>query len=142
MKLAPTGLRRYTRKQERHDRDAARAECDRLRGRIVARDERIGELEEQNAQLIANAVDVSVERKLRVEAETKAAELGRALTACQSELANLRAITPAAAERDTSAMEDQATDPLGIPVRTMRALDPNSPDYELPWTRISSPQAA
>lgn len=142
MKLAPTGLRRYTRKQERHDRDAARAACGRLRDRITARDERIGELEERIAQLGADGVDVSVERKLRVEAETKAAGLGRALTACQSELANLRAISPAAAERDTSAMEDQATDPLGIPVRTLRALDPNSPDYELPWTRVSSPQAA
>ncbi|WP_406325864.1 hypothetical protein OG784_13035 [Streptomyces sp. NBC_01617] len=142
MKLAPTGLRRYTRKQERHDRDAARAESNRLNSVVANRDTRIGKLEEQNAQLIANAVDVSVERKLRAEAETKAAELGRALTACQSELANLRAITPVPAERDTRAMEDQATDPLGIPVRSLRALDPNSPDYELPWTRISSPQAA
>ncbi|MGW1492613.1 hypothetical protein [Streptomyces sp. NPDC002402] len=32
--LTGTGIRRYTRKHLRHDRDAARAECRQLRGRL------------------------------------------------------------------------------------------------------------
>ncbi|MFD4569342.1 hypothetical protein ACFWOX_33895 [Streptomyces sp. NPDC058467] len=123
--LAPTGLRRYTRRHLRHDRDAARAEVLRLEGIIRdldaaahRRDGRIHELE-------ADAVDVSVERQLRLLAEEKADEFEALYLALKSRVDNEHAITVPPMRRDLDEEDEQRTEPVGIDVRTLReALNP------------------
>lgn len=124
--LAGTGLRRYTRAHCRHDRDAARHEVLRLEAEIRdlenaarRRDSRIHELE-------ADAVDVSVERQLRLLAEDKADDLERRFLALKSRMDNEQAITVPRMHRDIEA-EEQPTEPAGIDVRTLReALNPHA----------------
>jgi hypothetical protein len=117
--LAGTGLRRYTRAQCRHDRDAARAEVLRLEAAIrrlenaaLRRNERIHELE-------ADAVDVSVERQLRLLAEEKADDNERRFLALKSRVDNEHAVTVPPMRRDVDP-DEQATEQSGIGVRTLR----------------------
>jgi hypothetical protein len=124
--LAGTGIRRYTRRHLVHDRDAARAEVLRLEGVIRdldaaarRRDGRIHELE-------ANAVDVSVERQLRLLAEEKADDSEARYLALKARLDNENAITVPRMRRDVDP-DEQATEPGGIDVRTLReALNPSA----------------
>ena len=106
--LAGTGLRRYTRRHLRHDRDAA----------ARRRDERIHELE-------ADAVDVSVERQLRLLAEEKAEEIEGLYLALKARVDNEHAITVPRMHRPLDEEDEQRTEPCGIDVRTLReALNP------------------
>jgi hypothetical protein len=124
--LAGTGLRRYTRARCRHDRDAARAEILRLEGVIAGLDTTVIEQKERIAQLEADAVDVSVERQLRLLAEDKADETERRYLALKSRVDNGQAITVPPMHRDVDDGE-QPTEPAGINVRTLReALNPSA----------------
>lgn len=114
-----TGLHRYTRAQERHDRDAARAEVLRLEGVIRILDAKAIERDERISQLEADAVDVSVERQLRAEAERKVEALTARLRIFESHEANEFAITLPPMHRDIDA-DDVPTNPAGIDVRTLR----------------------
>lgn len=117
--LVGTGLRRYTRVHCRHDRDAARAEVlhleaeiRRLENAALRRNERIHELK-------ADAVDVSVERQLRLLAEEKADDNERRFLALKSRVDNEHAVTVPPMRRDVDP-DEQATEPSGIGVRTLR----------------------
>ncbi|MFD9192939.1 hypothetical protein ACFWCA_32595 [Streptomyces phaeochromogenes] len=122
--LKATGLHRYTRKHLVHDRDAARAEVLRLEGVIRGLDTTVSERDERISQLEADAVDVSVERKLRTGAEEWASELHTELCQLRAREANANAITLPRAHRDIDA-DETATEPGGIDVRSLRdALNP------------------
>lgn len=121
-----TGLRRYTRAHLKHDRDAARAEVLRLEGVIRERDTAVHQRDERIAQLEADAVDVSVERKLRAAAEERAEDLEQQLLALQARTANENAVTVPPMVRPVDP-DEQPTEPRGIDVRTLReALDPSA----------------
>ncbi|MGA5330986.1 hypothetical protein ACPCJT_20375 [Streptomyces griseoincarnatus] len=122
--LAPgTGLRRYTRTHLKHDRDAARAEVLRLEGVIRGLDATVIEQGERIAQLEADAVDVSVERKLREAAEERADNLEQQILALKARTANETAVTVPPWQRPVDP-DEQPTEPHGIDVRTLReALD-------------------
>lgn len=116
-----TGLRRYTRKHLRHDRDAARAEVLRLEGVINGLDWLVFERGERIDQLEADAVDVSVERQLRRLAEEKADDYERRYFALKARVDNEHAITvPPASPDPDPAPDDEHTAPNGIGVRTLR----------------------
>ncbi|MER6821624.1 hypothetical protein ABT316_19200 [Streptomyces cellulosae] len=118
-----TGLRRYTRAHLKHDRDAARAEVLRLEGVIRECDTAVHQRDERIAQLEADAVDLSVERKLRLEAEERAEELQQKLLALQARTANENAVTVPPMVRPVDP-DEQPTEPHGVDVRTLReALD-------------------
>lgn len=122
--LAGTGLRRYTRAQCRHDRDAAREEILRLEGVIRGLDTTAAELRERIEQLDADAVDLSVERQLRGRAEEKADECERRWLALKARADNEHAITVPPAHRPVDT-DEQPTEPRGVDVRTLReALNP------------------
>ncbi|MEU6661208.1 hypothetical protein [Streptomyces sp. NPDC046821] len=118
--LAATGLHRYTRQQLAHDRDAARAEVLRLDGVIRGLDQKVIALGNENEQLRADAVDVSVERQLRQAAEDKASQLEEQLRALKAADANRNRITVPPVPRDIDS-DDKATVPAGVNVRTLRA---------------------
>jgi len=117
--LAGTGLRRYTRAHCRHDRDAARAEVLRLEGVIADLDKAAHRRDERIHQLEADAVDVSVERKLRQEAERKLEAVTARLRVFEARDANDFAISLPPAHRDIDP-DDQPTHPQGLDVRTLR----------------------
>lgn len=122
--LRPTGLRRYTRKHLVHDRDAARAEVLRLEGVIRGLDATVIEQGEHIVQLTADAVDVGVERRLREAAVQRAIEAETKVLAYKAASDNANAITLPPMHRDIDD-DEQATDPVGINVRTLRdALNP------------------
>jgi hypothetical protein len=87
-RLTGSGMHRYTRRQLRHDLAAARAECLRLDRIILDQDNRIATLEENNAQLKADHVDVGVERQLREQAEERAQELAARLVPYEAKRQN------------------------------------------------------
>ncbi|MFE6903834.1 hypothetical protein ACFVFJ_44635 [Streptomyces sp. NPDC057717] len=118
--IVATGLHRYTRAQLRHDRDAARAECRRLDGVIRGLDVTVIEQGEEIARLKADAVDVSVERQLRVAAEAKARGIEEQLRAVQAAADNANSVTVPAGRRDIDP-DDMPTEPAGIHVGTLRA---------------------
>ncbi|MEV7394903.1 hypothetical protein [Streptomyces sp. NPDC091215] len=117
--LAPTGLRRYTRARCRHDRDAARAEVLRLEGVIRGLDTTVIEQGERIAQLEADAVDVSVERQLRLLADERAEEFEQKFLALKARVDNANAITVPPMRRPVDE-DDTPTEPAGIEVRTLR----------------------
>ncbi|MFL5910509.1 MAG: hypothetical protein ACJ768_08100 [Gaiellaceae bacterium] len=124
--LASTGLHRYSRTQCRHDRDAARAEVLRLEAVIRKQDAAARRRDERIHQLEADAVDVSVERQLRLLAEEKADDNERRYLALKARTDNEQAITVPPMRRDVEP-EEQATEPAGIDVRTLReALNPTA----------------
>lgn len=125
--LTGTGIRRYTRRHLRHDRDAARAEVLRLEGVIRELDAAALRRNERIHQLEADAVDVSVERQLRLLAEEKADEIEARYLALKSRVDNEHAITVPPMHRDLDAEDEQRTEPGGIDVRTLReALNPSA----------------
>jgi hypothetical protein len=127
LSLAGTGLRRYTRRHLRHDRDAARAEVLRLEGDIRELDAAAHRRDEQIHQLEADAVDVSVERQLRLLAEEKADEFEGRYLALKARVDNEHAITVPPMHRDLDEEDEQRTEPAGIDVRTLReALNPSA----------------
>ena len=117
--FAGTGLRRYTRKHLVHDRDAARAEVLRLEDVIRGLDATVIEQGEQIAQLQADAVDVSVERKLRKGAEKWANELFIEVSELRARDANEHAITLPPMHRPVDD-DETATHPGGIDVLALR----------------------
>lgn len=124
--LAGTGIRRYTRRHLVHDRDAARAEVLRLEGVIRELEGTARRSNERIHQLEADAVDVSVERQLRLLAEEKAEEVEARYLALKARLDNEHAITVPRMRRDIDP-DQQATEPGGIDVRTLReALNPHA----------------
>ncbi|MCM1974598.1 hypothetical protein [Streptomyces sp. G1] len=114
-----TGLRRYTRKHLVHDRDAARAEVLRLEGEIRGKDRALIERDERISQLEADAVDVSVERKLREQAEARADDYESRYLALKARVDNEHAITVPPMRRDVDP-DEEPTEPAGIDVRTLR----------------------
>lgn len=121
-----TGLRRYTRAHLVHDRDAARAEVLRLEGELRAADGAVRERDQLIARLKADAVDVSVERQLRLAAEKTTEALTARLRVFEARDANATAISVPPAHRDVDP-DDQPTHPTGIDVRTLReALNPSA----------------
>lgn len=126
--LAGTGLRRYTRRQCRHDRDAARAEVLRLEREIAGLEIAARRRDERIHQLEADAVDVSVERHQRQLAQEKADDYERRYFALKARVDNEHAITLPPAHRDPDPEpEDTHTAPNGIGVRTLReALNPHA----------------
>jgi hypothetical protein len=125
--LAGTGLRRYTRAHCRHDRDAARAEVLRLEGVIAELDKAAHRRDERIRQLEADAVDVSVERQLRLLAEEKAEDNEARYLALKARVDNEHAITLPPMHRDLDEEDEQRTEPAGIDVRTLReALNPSA----------------
>lgn len=126
LSLAGTGLHRYTRARCRHDRDAARAEVLRLEGVIRGLDTAAAEQGARIAQLEADAVDVSVERQLRLLAEEKADDFEQRFLALKSRVDNEHAITVPPMRRPVDD-DEQPTEPAGIDVRTLReALNPHA----------------
>jgi hypothetical protein len=93
-----TGLRRYTRAHLRHDRDAAREEVKRLRACL-----------QQTACQLGTAVVETQHEWAR--AERLQGDLNRALAA---NAAYANAVSTKVGDRDTTALEDQATEPRGI----------------------------
>jgi hypothetical protein len=85
------GAHRYTKRHLRHDRDAAREECRRLRNRL-----------RHTASELGNAV---------VEVNELQTQLARALDANEK---YATAVSTQIGVRDTSAIEDQATVPRGV----------------------------
>lgn len=112
-----TGLRRYTRAHLVHDRDAARAEVLRLEGVIRGLDSTVIQQGERIAQLEADAVDVSVERRLREAAERKADVLEQQLLAVKAREANEHAVSVPPMERP---VDEAPTEPRGIPALPLR----------------------
>jgi hypothetical protein len=124
--LAGTGIRRYTRRRLVHDRDAARAEVLRLEGDIRELEGAALRSNERIHQLEADAVDVSVERQLRLLAEEKADDFEARYLALKARVDNEHAITVPPMRRDVDP-DEQATEPGGIDVRTLReALNPSA----------------
>lgn len=124
--LAGTGLRRYTRAHCRYDRDAARAEVLRLEAEMRDLDAATHRRDARIHQLEADAVDVSVERQLRLLAEEKADDLERRLLALKARADNEHAVTVPPMRRDVDP-DEQPTEPGGIDVRTLReALNPTA----------------
>lgn len=117
--FAGTGLRRYTRKHLVHDRDAARAEVLRLEGLLRDVDSEVIRLRERISKFEADAVDVSVERQLRQQAERKVESLTARLRFLESIDANENAITVPPMYRPVEP-DETATHPGGIDVRTLR----------------------
>jgi hypothetical protein len=111
--LRGTGLRRYTRKHLVHDRDAARAEILRLEGVLRAADSEALGLREEISQLKANAVDVSVERQLRAEADERAAEAEAKYLALKATSDNEHAITLSPMHRPADP-DDTVTQPIPL----------------------------
>lgn len=125
--LAGTGIRRYTRRHLRHDRDAARAEVLRLERVIRELDAGTRRRDERIHQLEADAVDVSVERQLRLLAEDRADEVEARYLALKARVDNEHAITVPPMHRDLDEEDEQRTEPGGIDVRTLReALNPSA----------------
>ncbi|MFJ2477070.1 hypothetical protein ACIOWI_29545 [Streptomyces sp. NPDC087659] len=60
------------------------------------------------------------EQQLRIEAETVVACMARRIDELEAELANVRAVSVPTPHRDTSDPVDQATEPTGIPVTSLR----------------------
>jgi hypothetical protein len=114
-----TGLRRYTRAHLVHDRDAARSEVLRLEAKLRAADTAVRERDQELGQLRADAVDVSVERKLRQEAEQRVEALTARLRIFEARDANASAVTVPRMHRDVDP-DEQATEPGGIDVRPLR----------------------
>ncbi|MEU2340110.1 hypothetical protein ABZ608_42405 [Streptomyces sp. NPDC013172] len=119
LSLAGTGLHRYSRAHCRHDRDAARAEVLRLEAVIRGLDTTAAEQAERIAQLEADAVDVSVERQLRLLAEEKADEAEVRYLALKARVDNEHTITVPPMRRPIDE-DDKPTEPAGIEVRTLR----------------------
>lgn len=123
---APTGLRRYTRRHLRHDRDAARAEVLRLEDVIHDLENAAHRQTQRVHQLEADAVDVSVERQQRLLAEEKADDYEARYLALKARVDNEHAITVPPMHRDLDE-DEQPTEPAGIDVRTLReALNPTA----------------
>lgn len=116
--LKGTGLRRYTRKHLRHDRDAARAEILRLEGVIRGLDTTVRQRDDEIAQLKADAVDVSVERKLRKDAERRAKEADSRYLVRKSAHDNQYSVTVPPMHRDIDP-DEQPTVPRGTPALTL-----------------------
>lgn len=126
LQLSGTGLHRYTRAHCRHDRDAARAEILRLEAEIRDLETAARRRDERIHQLEADAVDVSVERQLRLLAEDRGDEFEARYVALKARLANENAVTVPPMHRDIDP-DDQPTEPGGISVRTLReALNPHA----------------
>lgn len=122
--LRGTGLRRYTRKRLRHDRDAARAHILHLESVIRERDIAVIERDERIARMQADAVDVGVERQLRAAAEQWASEVQVKYLALKAVSDNEHAITLPPMYRDIDS-EETATQP--IPVLSLAAaLNPSA----------------
>ncbi|MFF1297976.1 MULTISPECIES: hypothetical protein [unclassified Streptomyces] len=117
--FAGTGIRRYTRAHCRHDRDAARAEVIRLEGEIRKLEAAAHRSAGRIHQLEADAVDVSVERQLRELAEEKADDYEARYFALKACVDNTNAITVPPMHRPVDP-DEQATEPGGIDVRTLR----------------------
>lgn len=117
--LAGTGLHRYSRAHCVHDRDAARAEVLRLEGVIRELDAAAHRSAERIHELEADAVDVSVERQLRLLAEDKADDFERRFLALKASADNEHAITVPPWKRPVDE-GDKPTEPAGIEVRTLR----------------------
>lgn len=116
---AGTGMRRYTRARCRHDRDAARAEVLRLEDVIRELDAAAHRSTERIHQLEADAVDVSVERQLRLLADERADEIEQRYLALKALVDNDNAITVPPWKRPVDE-DDKPTEPAGIEVRTLR----------------------
>jgi hypothetical protein len=112
-----SGLHRLTRRGLKHDRDAARAEVLRLEGVIRDLDTTVAEKDEQISQLQADAVDVSVERKLRASAEEWASELHAEVCKLRAREANEHAVTVPPMQP----IDPDETKPNGIDVSSLRA---------------------
>jgi septal ring factor EnvC (AmiA/AmiB activator) len=109
--LRGTGLRRYTRKNLRHDRDAARAEVLRLERQIRTLDAANHAKDQRIAELEANAVDVSVERQLHLLAEERANEFESKFRALKAQVDNEHAITVPPMHRDIEP-DETSTQPI------------------------------
>lgn len=124
--FAGTGIRRYTRAHCRHDRDAARAEVRRLEAEIRKLDTAAHRSAQRIHQLEMDAVDVSVERQLRELAEEKAVDYEARYFALKACVDNDNAVTVPPMQRDVDP-DEQATEPGGIDVRTLREALDHSP---------------
>lgn len=115
---APTGLRRYTRAQCRHDRDAARAHVLRLEREIADLEKAARRRDARIHQLETDAVDVSVARQQQLLAEEKADDYEARYLALKARVDNEHAVTVPPMHRDVDD-DEQATEPAGIDARPL-----------------------
>lgn len=122
--FAGPGIRRYTRAHCRHDRDAARAQVLLLEAEIRSLETAARRSHARIHQLETDAVDVSVERQLRLLAEETAVNYEARYLALKALMDNEHAITVPPMRRDIDP-DEEPTEPGGIDVRTLReALNP------------------